>query len=165
MTGEALDHALAMHGATDALLRARLMQAMLQPPAFTDAPPALAALRATGRRLALLTDTSSIMVISQTKSAKVFAAFDALLTTAAAGAVKPQAEAYRLVAQRFGVEAPRVLYASAQAWDVAGAAAAGLTTVWVNRAGDPPEHAWAPPAATVASLTELALLLPAPATP
>ena len=32
--------------------------------------------------------------------------------------MKPRAEAYRLVAQRFGVEAPRVLYASAQAWDV-----------------------------------------------
>lgn len=164
LAGQALDHALAAHGLTDALLRGKLMQSLLQPLPCADVAAALPLLRASGRRLVLLSDASSIMVISQAKAAGVFTAFDALLTTEASGAVKPQAAAYQVVAQRFGVQPGQVLYASARAWDVAGAAAAGLASVWLNRAGLPAEHAWAPPAATVASLADLAALLPSPAT-
>jgi 2-haloacid dehalogenase len=162
LAGQALDHAMAAHGLTDALLRGKLMQALLQPLPCADVAAALPLLRATGRRLVLLSDASSIMLISQAKSAGVFTSFDALLTTEPSGAVKPQADAYHMLAQRFGVQPAQVLYASARAWDVAGASAAGLTTVWLNRAGLPPEHAWAPPFATVGGLAEVASLLPPP---
>jgi 2-haloacid dehalogenase len=135
---------------------------VLQVPLCADVAEALPALRATGRRLALLTNASPIMAILQAKAGGVYTSFDAFLATEAAGAVKPQAAAYRLVAERFGVAPRQVLYVASQAWDVAGAAQAGLTAVWLNRAGAAPEYSWAPPAAAVASLQDLAALLPAP---
>jgi 2-haloacid dehalogenase len=159
ITGEALDHALAAHGVDDALLRARLMQAALQAPLFADAAPALAALA--GRcKVALLTNAAPVMAIAQCKAGGIYGAFDAILSAEAAGTRKPLAAAYALPAERFGIAPAQVLFVSAHPWDVAGAAQAGLASVWLNRSGAPPEYAWARPAAAVASLAGLPALLP-----
>jgi 2-haloacid dehalogenase len=44
---------------------------------------------------------------------------------------------------------------SSNAWDVAGAGAAGMRTAWVNRRNDPPEELGADPDVELASLAEL----------
>lgn len=161
ITGEALDHAMAMHGIGDPLLRTRLMQAVLQAPLFPDVAPALAALHALGRKLLLLTNASPIMAIAQAKACGLFTTFDALLSTEPSGAVKPQPAAYALAPKQVNAQPHQVLFVSANAWDVAGAAQAGLTAVWLNRASVAPEYAWAPRAAAIGSLAELPTLLPA----
>ena len=46
-------------------------------------------------------------------------------------------------------------FVSSNRWDVAGATACGFRTVWVNRAGLPDEYTDLPPAAILASLSEL----------
>ncbi len=161
IAGEALDHALAALAVNDPLLRARLMQATLQPPLFADVPAMLDGLAPLRRKCALLTNASVTMATSQAKSGGIYGAFDALLSAEAAGTRKPLAAAYTLVPQRFGVEPANVLFVSAQAWDVAGAARAGLAAVWLNRSGAPPEYDWAQPRARVASLAGLPALLPA----
>lgn len=163
ITGEALDHALAALSVADPLLRARLMQAALQAPVFPDVAAALAGIAASRRKLALLTNASRSMATALAKAGGIYAAFDALLSADEAGVRKPAAAAYALLTERFATAPASVLFVSANAWDVAGAARAGLAAVWLNRAGAPPEYAWALPRATIGSLAELPGLLPASA--
>ena len=157
ITGEALDHAMAATGfGQDRLLRARLMQGLLQAPPFPDARPALAALAGNrARPLALLTNASSMMATAAAKAGEVFGLFDALLSAEATGVFKPSPVVYQLAPARFGLAPAEIAYVSAQAWDVAGATLAGMRAVWLNRAGATPEFAWAPPAAVIRSLAEL----------
>jgi 2-haloacid dehalogenase len=163
ITGAALDHAMGALGFEhDRLLRARLMQGLLQAPAFPDAKPALQALAGNRRRpVALLTNASAIMATATAKAAEVFGLFDALLSAEPTGVFKPSPAVYQLAAARFGAAPGEIAYVSAHAWDVAGAALAGMQAIWLNRAGALPEFAWAPPAATIASLAELPALLEA----
>lgn len=163
ITGEALDHALAALGIADPQLRARLMQAALQAPLYPDAAPSLAALEAARRKRALLTNASPTMATALAKAGGIYTGFDAILSTEALAVRKPQPAAYAPLAERFGIAPAQVLFVSAQAWDVAGAAQAGLCGVWLNRSGAPPEYAWARPRATIATLADLVGLLPASA--
>ncbi|MFQ3591631.1 MAG: haloacid dehalogenase, partial [Gemmataceae bacterium] len=76
------------------------------------------------------------------------------------GLFKPAPEVYALVPARFGVAAGEVAYVSANPWDVAGAAAAGLAAVWLNRDGaGRVEFPWAPPAAVITALAHLPAVL------
>ncbi len=163
ITGEALDHAMGALGfGHDRLLRARLMQGLLQAPPFPDAKPALGALAGNrARPVALLTNASAMMATATAKAGDVFALFDALLSAEPTGVFKPSPAVYQLAAARFSVPLPEIAYVSAHAWDVAGAALSGMRAIWLNRHGALPEFAWAPPAATISSLTELPALLDA----
>ncbi|MCU0987643.1 MAG: haloacid dehalogenase type II [Acetobacteraceae bacterium] len=161
LTGEALDHAMGALGfGHDRLLRARLMQGLLQAPPFPDARPALRSLA--GNRacpLALLTNASAMMATATAKAGDVFGLFDAILSAEPTGVFKPSPAVYRLAAARFSIAPSEIAYVSAHAWDVAGAALAGMRSIWLNRQGAMPEFAWAPPAATIASLGDLPALL------
>lgn len=66
----------------------------------------------------------------------------AALSAERAAAYKPAPEVYRLVPEVAGVPADQVLMVAAHAWDLRGAAAAGMRTAYVARpGGDPPgEH-------------------------
>ena len=163
ITGEALDHAMAALGlGQNRLLRARLMQGLLQAPPFPDARPALAALAGNRQRpLALLTNASAMMATATAKAGELFSLFDALLSAEPTGVFKPSPVVYQLAPARFGIPPAEIAYVSAHAWDVAGAALSGLRAVWLNREGAVPEFAWAPPAAVIASLADLPGLLEA----
>lgn len=158
MTGLALDHAMASLGlGRNPLLRARLMQGQLQAPPFPDVGPALAALRADRTRpIGLLSNGSVMMVTAAAKAGELYSLFDALLSAEATGLFKPAPEVYALAPARFGVAPGEVAYVSAQPWDVAGAAAAGLAAIWLNRDGaGRGEFPWAPPAAVITDLAHL----------
>jgi 2-haloacid dehalogenase len=57
---------------------------------------------------------------------------------------KPDPRVYRLVCERLGLEAREISFQSSNAWDVAGAAAFGFQTVWLNRGRQPREYRFAP---------------------
>lgn len=157
ITGEALDHAMAALGfGQNRLLRARLMQGLLQAPPFPDAKPALAALAGNRQRpLGLLTNASLMMATATAKAGELFGLFDALISAEPTGVFKPSQLVYQLAPARFGIAPGEIAYVSAHPWDVAGATLAGMRTVWLNRTGAVPEFAWAPPAAVIRSLGEL----------
>lgn len=161
ITGEALDHAMGALGlGHDRLLRARLMQGLLQAPPFPDAKPALEALAGNrARPVALLTNASAMMATATAKAGDVFGLFDALLSAEPTGVFKPNPAVYQLAASRFSLGAGEIAYVSAHAWDVAGAALAGMQAIWLNRRKALPEFAWAPPAATLTTLADLPGLL------
>lgn len=161
LTGESLDHALAAMGfGRNALLRARLMQGQLQAPPFPDIRPALEALRrGRGRRIGLLSNASATMLTAAVKAGELYSLFDALISADPAGLFKPAPAVYALATARFGFHPGEIAYVSAHPWDVAGAAAAGLAAIWLNRDGARAEFAWAPPVATIASAADLPGLL------
>jgi 2-haloacid dehalogenase len=161
ITGEALDHAMGALGfGHDRLLRARLMQGLLQAAPFADVKPALGRLAGNRLRpLALLTNASSMMVTATAKAGEVFGLFDALLSAEPTGVFKPNPAVYQLASARFGIALGEILYVSANAWDVAGATLAGMRTVWLNRTAARGEFAWAPPGAVIESLAALPDLL------
>jgi 2-haloacid dehalogenase len=59
----------------------------------------------------------------------------------------------RMVGARFGTRPDQVLFVSSNGWDVAGAAAFGFHTVWVNRAGLPVDRLPGRPAHILTDLT------------
>lgn len=62
-------------------------------------------------------------------------AFDVVISTEG-GKFKPHPSVYARALDRLGVDAGAVLHVAGSPTDAMGATAAGLRTVWVNRAGD-----------------------------
>jgi HAD superfamily hydrolase (TIGR01549 family) len=128
----------------------RAMLESLRFEAFDDAPPALRELRALGVRLVVASnwDCSLPSVLERIGLAPLV---DAVLSSAVVGAAKPDRRLFAAGLVAAGCEAGEALYAgdSVEA-DVAGARAAGLRAVLVDREGVGPEGI-----PRVGSLTEL----------
>lgn len=154
VTGEALDWALEAAGLTDEPgLRARLMQLYTALPCYPEVPAALAALQARGMGRAILTNGAPAMISAAVAAAGLENSFDALLSVEQVGIYKPDPAVYDLVLHRFGIQPEQVLFVSSNGWDVAGAAAFGFRTLWVNRAGLPQDRLPTGPAHIVRDLT------------
>jgi len=73
---------------------------------------------------------------------------DDVLSVESVGVVKPDARVYRFAATQLGIEASEIAFQTANAWDAAGAAAAGLTVHWINRDQAQTSTAFAAPSAS-----------------
>jgi 2-haloacid dehalogenase len=164
VTADALDHALESHGLTgDEALRTALLDAYRRLDPYPEVPDALAALKAAGWPLAVLSNGTPDMLATGLESAGIARHLDAVLSVEAIGLFKPVPEAYALATRHFGVPAPRILFLSANGWDVHGASTFGCTAIHVDRATPGGQRAAAErlpggPAHTVASLGELPAL-------
>ncbi len=85
--------------------------------------------------------------------------FDAVLSVEEIGVFKPDPRIYKLAVDRLEVPAERICFVSTNAWDAAGAAYFGFRVAWLNRFGQQPERLPGRPAAVIAGLDELPLLL------
>jgi len=141
ITEDALDWTLAAQGlAGDARLRRRLLDLYWELTAFPDARPALDALRASGRALAILSNGSGRMLDAAIANAGMRDVFDAVLSVEAVRAFKPDPKVYQLVCDRFACPPDSVSFVSSNGWDAAAAAGFGFRSIWVNRSGQPPER-------------------------
>ena len=103
--------------------------------AYPDAAPALQRLAAAGLRLAVVAnwDVSLPEVLARFGLAEPFAA---IVTAAEVGAAKPDPRPFRVALERLGVEAGDSVHVGDDpATDVAGAQAAGLTALLLDRSG------------------------------
>ncbi len=155
VTGESLDYTLTTLGISDPSLRARLMEAYLAPPAFPEAAAALKTLHAAEFKLAILSNGSPSMLTSAVKSTNFNDLLDKVLSVEPAGVFKPHPSVYRLAVEAFDCQPPQIAFISSNGWDVAGAAAFGFQTVWVNRKSAPREILPAAPHAEIATLAAL----------
>ena len=154
-TVAALDYALAVVPEADPGARDRLLSAYRTLDAYPDAGGAIDELRARGMRVAILSNGDPEMLDDAVRGAGLAGRFDAIISVAGTGAFKVDARAYGALGARFGVTPGEAVLVSANRWDVAGARAAGLLPVWVNRDGAPDEYADLAPVATVRSLAEV----------
>jgi 2-haloacid dehalogenase len=159
VTGDALDYALAAVGIDDPPLRDRLLALYMKLDAYPEVPEMLRRLRAGGLKTGILTNGSPRMIDAAVASAGIGDLLDAVLTVDVLGIYKPDPSVYRLAPDHFGLPAERIAFMSSNAWDAAGAADFGMTVVWVNRFGQPPERLPGTPVAELTSLQGLPALL------
>jgi 2-haloacid dehalogenase len=137
VTADALDWALEAQGLRDHALRARLLALYDRLPAYREVHQVLATLKGRGLRMGILSNGTPGMLASAMTAAGIGEFIEVVMSVEEAGLYKPSAAAYALVEARMGVPRDKVLFVSANGWDVAGAARFGFATVWVNRAGVP----------------------------
>lgn len=155
LTERALDFALAQHPRVDRALRATLLDAYRRLDAYPEVPRTLEALRKAGLKTAILSNADPAMLEQAVASARLTERVDALLSVEDAKIFKTAPAAYRLVLDRLQVAPESVLFCSSNRWDVAGATAFGLASVWVNRRNAPEEYSELAPVGIVGGIDDL----------
>jgi 2-haloacid dehalogenase len=156
LTEQALDYAFARFPDIDRSLRPLLLEAYRSLDAYPEVQQALHVLRARGLRIGILSNGDPGMLKAAVDSANLAADLDVVLSVDAVQIFKTSPRSYDLVLNALSVTADEVVFVSSNRWDIAGAAAFGFTTVWVNRLGLPDEYLELAPNAVIASLDELA---------
>jgi 2-haloacid dehalogenase len=114
--------------------RDRLMQSYLELKAWPDAMAALKGLKASGVRLAFLSNLTAAMLDQAVKNSGLGGIFDDHLSTDKVGAFKPDPRAYGMAMSAFGLKTEEIAFAAFGGWDAMGAKWFGYPTFWVNRA-------------------------------
>jgi len=136
LTSRALDATLEEHGlASEEKVRDRLLSLYGELSAYEEVPGLLADLKASGHKLAVLSNASPNMLETATKAAGIYQYFDALLSVDTLRCYKPTPAVYGLVTDHFSCNPSEVSFFSSNNWDISGAGAFGFNTVWINRAG------------------------------
>lgn len=135
-----LDFAIAAVGGIAPGMRDELLAAYLTLSAFPEVPEVLAALKARGAAVAILSNGDPDMLDGAVRAAGLGAHLDAVLSVVEAGTFKPSMKVYELATRRFGCRPADISFQSSNRWDVAGAKVFGMRTVWINRTGVPDEY-------------------------
>lgn len=142
-TDQALRYAAAAGGvALEERDRDVLLAAYARLPAYPDAAPALAALRARGHRCVAFTNGVAATVRGLLDAAGLMALLDDIVSVDEVRAFKPDPAVYQHLLRRVGSQPQDVWLVSGNAWDVLGADALGIRTAWVRRAPELPFDPW-----------------------
>jgi len=104
-------------------------------PPHPDVIEALGRLRDAGFRVAALSNSTAEVVEAQLQYAGLRGFFEQALSADLAKRLKPAREAYRMAAERLGVEPANLRLVATHAWDVTGASRAGCAAAFVTRPG------------------------------
>ena len=155
LTERALDYAFASFPGVDRALRSELLAAYRVLDAYPDVPEVLRRLRKKGLKTAILSNGEPSMLADAIASAGIGGLLDHVFSVSSVGIYKTDARAYAQIREPLGARADEIGFVSSNRWDVAGAAAFGLTPIWVNRTGAPDEYGDLAPVGVVRSLAEL----------
>ena len=159
VTGDALEFALATLRLERPGLRERLMDLYLKLDAYPEVPETLRRLKATGKKLAILSNGPPAMLDAVVHSAGLDHVFDAVLSVEEVGVYKPHPSVYGLACERLKIAPSRICFLSSNAWDAFSAKAYGMRVAWCNRFGQAPERIPATPDAEISELGALPALL------
>lgn len=155
LTEDALDFAFDKTPSAARESRADLLSAYRTLDAYPEVIDVLTTLRAAGAKTAILSNGSPDMLTAAVDGAGIAALLDAVISVDELRVFKPLPAVYELVTNEFRLFPDAVSFQSSNRWDIAGAAAFGFRTVWINRAGEPDEYRDLAPAVTLRSLTGL----------
>jgi 2-haloacid dehalogenase len=141
--------------------RDRLMQSYLGLKAWPDALEALKGLKASGLRLAFLSNFTVAMLDQAVKNSGLEGIFDDHLSTDRVRAFKPDPRAYGMAINAFGLRKEEIAFAAFGGWDAMGAKWFGYQTFWVNRAHAVTEHLGVVPDGVGSDLNDLAMFVQA----
>ena len=151
-----LDFAIAeVGGGISTDVRSRLLASYRTMDPYPEVAEVLAALKARGDKLAILSNGDADMLTEAVRAARLDKTFDAVISVVSAGIFKPSPKVYQLAVAKLGGAPADVSFQSSNRWDIAGAKAFGLRCVWVNRAGAPDEYPDLRPDRTVRDLRAL----------
>ncbi|HEU5321235.1 MAG TPA: haloacid dehalogenase type II, partial [Methylomirabilota bacterium] len=143
-----------------AAAREQLLEAYLGLAVFPDVKPGLEALKGQGLRLAILSNGEPRMLEAAARSAGILRWLDHVVSVEEVKIFKPSPRVYNLASERLGMRSAELGFVSSNSWDVAGAASAGLTTLWIQRsAAEPPEELGFGAERVVHTITDLVSLV------
>jgi len=128
--------------------------------AFPENHGVLQALRASGIRAGVLSNGDPQMLDVAVRSAGLSALLDPVISVDSVRRFKTDPAAYALGPQALGLAASEILFVSSNGWDALGATWFGYQTLWVNRAGLPPETLDTPPTRIGSSLRDVLSFFP-----
>lgn len=111
----------------------KLLDAYLRLPAFPDVQPAFESLRAAGHTLVALTNGAERSVRALLYHVALIPYFDAIISTDKIGTFKPNPAVYEHLVTSVRKPKERIWFVSSNSWDVIGAKACGLKSVWLKR--------------------------------
>jgi 2-haloacid dehalogenase len=132
-----------------------LMDEYLRLDAFPEARDVLEQLRGRGVRAGILSNGDQDMLAAVIDHGGLRGLVDPVLSASSVKRFKTDPAVYALGPQALDLPAREILFASSNGWDVLGATWFGYSTLWVNRAGSPPEQLGTAPTHTGASLREV----------
>ena len=136
----------------DAAAEERLMNQYHHLSCFPENKAVLQALKARGIPAGILSNGDPRMLAVAVKSAGLDGLLDPLLSVHDTRRYKTDPAAYALGPAALGLPARDILFVSSNGWDAIGATWFGYTTLWVNRAGLPPEQLDTEPTGSGSSL-------------
>lgn len=139
----------------------RLMNQYRHLSAFPENREVLHALHERGIPAGILSNGDPEMLGVAVKSAGFSGLLAHVLSVHAQRRYKTDPAVYALGPQAFGLTPGEILFVSSNGWDATGATWYGYTTLWVNRAGLPPEQLDTPPTRTGTSLRDVLDFFPA----
>ncbi len=160
VTGHALDYALEFYGMDrDAVDTDGILQSYETLSPHDDAVEALEALTDEPVSLSILSNGNPEMLRTLATNAGLVDYFDEIISADEVSTFKPNPAVYENAADRLEELIGDCWLISSNAWDVAGAAQAGMGVAWVNRANEPAERIGGQATETVDSLADLPDLL------
>ena len=155
ITQDALDYALARFPSVDKALKPTLLDAYWRLEAYPDVLPTLTKLRIMGHTVAIFTNGTREMAEAAASASAVLPLIDMVVSVEDTRRYKSAPKVYENLCQRLDIKPSEVCLVSSNRWDIAGGAAYGLRTIWVNRTGLPDEYFDAQPDRDVRSLGEI----------
>lgn len=111
-------------------------EVMRRLPAHDDVADGLSALAAAGHDLVAFSNSAADVLPEQLAHAGIATHFDAVVSVEVAGRFKPDREAYEGMSRALDAFAEELTMVASHDWDVAGAMAAGLDGVFLERTPD-----------------------------
>jgi 2-haloacid dehalogenase len=155
LTEQSLDFALRKVPSADIGLKARLLDAYWRLDCYPEVPAVLKALKASGARLAILSNGSPEMLKAAVKSAALDRVLDEIYSVDTVRRFKTDPSVYDMVATGWRLYPGAISFQSSNRWDIAGATKFGFRTVWINRSNQPEEYRDFPPSLILPSLEAL----------
>ena len=129
--------------------------------AFPENREVLEGLRQRGIRAGILSNGDPEMLAVALRSAGLADLIDPVLSADTVRRFKTDAAVYQLGPDALGLPARKILFVSSNGWDALGATWFGYTTLWINRAGLPPEQLDPAPTRTACNLRDVLACFPA----
>jgi 2-haloacid dehalogenase len=136
--------------------RERVLDAYNHLDPFPETAATLERLRDSGHEVVVLSNGNPEMLERLAGNAGLTPHLDGIVSAHGVRTFKPDPAVYEHAADRLDRSLGECRLVSANAWDVAGAGAAGMATTWVNRQRDPAETIGARPDTTVSTLAAVA---------
>jgi 2-haloacid dehalogenase len=160
VTRDALDYVLEVLAISETGLADELMTLYLKLEAYEEVAASLQALRAKGKRCAILSNGSPSMLDSAVRHAGLDTIFEHVLSVEEVGIYKPCRRVYRLAMQKLHIQdAPSICFVSANSWDAQSAAQFGFQVVKIARVPSFNDRIPGRPAAVVQGLAQVVELV------
>ena len=155
VTSDALAFSLDSLGLEDAALHDRLMALYLTLDAFAEVPETLEKLKASGFRLAILSNGTEAMLAAAAERAGIAPLFDRVFSVDALRFFKTHPSVYRHACDALELAANQICFCSSNGWDAYAASDFGMRVAWINRYGLRAERLPGAPDLELQSLLEL----------